>query len=75
MEVSEFDTDERILCSSGFNVATLPWCNANKGPGNIIVEVEFYAKDIIAIPYATDGKFRVKKLRVEGEYKEGKDGS
>ena len=28
------------------------------------VEVEFDAKDIVAIPYASDGKFRVQKFRV-----------
>ena len=28
------------------------------------LEVEFKVKDIIAIPFGTDGKFRVKELRV-----------
>jgi hypothetical protein len=39
-----------------------------------LIEVEFYAKDIIAVPFATDGKFRVSELtvirsisKVEGE--------
>lgn len=61
------DNDERILCSKGINVATLEWCyrdNFNNIEDCIIIEVEFAVKDIIAIPYNSDGKFRVRKIKV-----------
>ena len=66
-----FDPDERVLCSRGINVATLEWCLENKGEGDIILEVEFMAEDIVAIPYATDGKFRLKRCKVIREIKGG----
>ncbi len=57
--------DERISCAEGGNVATLEWClNDAKDSDNAYIEVEFQAGDISAIPYATDGKFRVKKFKV-----------
>ena len=57
-------TDERIACDKGLNVATLQWC-LNDGNDNAeFLEVEFYAEDIIAIPFATDGKFRVRRFKV-----------
>jgi len=62
---NEVDTDERHACGAGLNVATLAWCKRNMNPDSIIVKVSFYAKDIIAIPFATDGKFRVKRMKVE----------
>jgi len=74
IECDNYDSDERKLCGKGFNVATLEWCLKNKfclPPDHIIVEVEFYAKDIVAIPYATNGKFRVKRMRILGEVKDG----
>jgi hypothetical protein len=66
--VKDGATDDRIYCGPGLNVATLPWCLANlktfdRGD-DILIEVEFYAKDILAVPFATDGKFRVSKLKV-----------
>jgi hypothetical protein len=60
----EYDKDERTTCSKGGNVATLMWCLCNSHSCHEYVEVEFAVKDIVAIPYATDGKFRVKKLKV-----------
>ena len=57
-------TDERIDCDRGLNVATLSWCVWNRNKGDIIIEVEFEAKDILAIPLVTDGKFRVKKFSI-----------
>ena len=60
----DFSTDERITCNRGLNVATLQWC-LNDSPSDVeFIEVEFYAKDIVAIPFATDGKFRVKRFKV-----------
>jgi hypothetical protein len=64
--VKEYSDDERILCDKGLNVATLDWCLADSVTKNNIdfLEVEFKAGDIIAVPLATDGKFRVRKLKV-----------
>ena len=65
-EVEDYNTDERILCAEGVNVATLDWCLQDTGCDltKTYIEVEFNATDIAAIPYNTDGKFRVRKLRV-----------
>jgi len=72
VEYNKYDTDERKLFGEGLDVATLEWCLKKKfaHPCYIIVEVEFYAKDIVAIPYATDGRFRVRRMRVLREVKE-----
>jgi len=67
VEEDDYDPDERVLCSRGLNVATLEWCLKNKGVDDKILVVEFYAEDIVAIPYATNGKFRVKKCKVVEE--------
>jgi len=65
VEEKDFETDERILCAKGINVATLNWCEKQKEVDTQkILEVEFTAKDIVAIPYATDGKFRIKKCKI-----------
>ena len=62
-----FDVDERNCCGGGLNVATLEWCLKDTN-FNIVnmkyVMVEVNPKDIIAIPYNSDGKFRVKKLKI-----------
>jgi len=62
------DKSDLTLCAEGLNVATLEWCLRE---GNIdshnFIEVEFYAKDILAIPFNSDGKFRVSKLKVVRE--------
>ena len=71
IEERDYDPDEKVLCSRGLNVATLEWCLKNKGVSDKILVVECYAEDIVAIPYATNGKFRVKKCKVIGEW-EGK---
>ena len=65
-EVKEFDTDEFNECGKGLNVATLEWClkDTNFSLDKTYIEIEFDPKDIVAIPYFTDGKFRVKKLKV-----------
>ena len=67
VEEDDYDPDERVLCSRGLNVATLDWCLKNKGVDDKILVVEFYTEDIVAIPYATNGKFRVKKCKVVEE--------
>ena len=60
----ECDYSELIECSKGLHVATLEWCLLNRESTQPIIEVEFSPKDIVSIPYNTDGKFRVKKLKV-----------
>jgi hypothetical protein len=62
----EYCEDERESCAAGGNVATLPWClnDSRSGCDCELIEVEFLASDIVSIPFATDGKFRVKKLTV-----------
>ena len=79
------DTDETIQCASGLNVATLDWCMSEWKEDYKILLVEFTVKDIAVIPTATDGKFRLSKLKViremdlvkiglvEEEAREGRD--
>jgi hypothetical protein len=66
IEEKDCNTDIFQDCGSGLNVATLDWCLRDTGGDldKIYIEVEFDPKDIAAIPYSTDGKFRVKKLKV-----------
>ena len=59
------DTDKR--CGAGVNVATLDWCMTEWFDGCRILLVEFEAKDIAAIPTATDGKFRLHRCDVVEE--------
>jgi len=67
LEEPDADTDVNTHCGAGLNVATLPWCLRNWSAGCKILTVEFAVTDIAAIPTATDGKFRVRKLTVIGE--------
>ena len=60
----DIDKDETNLCGKGLNVATLMWCLKDDLEANEFLEVEFKVKDIVAIPYMTDGKFRVKRFKV-----------
>ncbi len=66
-EVADANTDNREHCGAGINVATLDWCLSNYSPGYRVLIVEFEAKDIAAIPIATDGKFRLHRCRVVAE--------
>ena len=65
-ESENYSDDERVLCAEGLNVATLDWClrDTNCDLTKTYIEVEFDANDIVAIPYNTNGKFRVKKFGV-----------
>jgi len=56
------DTDEREGCAPGGNVATLVWCLQDSNIADEFMEVEFTVADIAAIPFATDGKFRLSKF-------------
>jgi uncharacterized protein YjbI with pentapeptide repeats len=61
----DFNTDETKDCGAGLNVGTLMWCLKYDCDSDIeLIEVQFKVSDIVAIPYFTDGKFRVKRLRV-----------
>jgi len=65
--VDEADTDEHRQCAKGINLATADWCMRNWQPSYRILIVQFTAQDIAAIPFATDGKFRVRRCKVVGE--------
>ena len=66
-EVEDANTDETIECGTGINLATLDWCLKEYKEGYKIMIAEFEAKDIAAIPTATDGKFRVHRCKIVGE--------
>ena len=53
-------------CGAGLNVATIFWCLKETVNDNDVelIECQFKVSDIVAIPYWTDGKFRVSKLKV-----------
>ena len=63
-EFDDYSADEQESCAKGGNVATLVWCLKDSSVADEFIEVEFKVSDIVAIPYATDGKFRVKRFKV-----------
>jgi uncharacterized protein YjbI with pentapeptide repeats len=65
--LTECNKREEEHCGAGVNLATLPWCMKEWKEGYKILICEFTAKDIVAIPIGTDGKFRVQKCKVVGE--------
>ena len=67
VEVSNANADPNTACAAGINLATLDWCLVEWAPGHRILICEFEAKDIAAIPTATDGKFRVRRCKVVAE--------
>jgi hypothetical protein len=66
-EVSDACTDVTIQCAAGISLATLDWILLNYSEGHRVFVAEFEAKDIAAIPTATDGKFRVKRCKIVAE--------
>jgi hypothetical protein len=62
----KYSTDIFEQCGEGLNVVTIEWCLRDTGKDltKTYIEVEFSPKDIVAIPFNTDGKFRVKKFKV-----------
>jgi len=66
-EVKKPNCDVNKQCGAGINVATMDWCLSEWREGWRILVVEFTAKDIAAIPTATDGKFRLYRCKVVGE--------
>ena len=65
--VENANENEGVQCAKGLSVATLAWCLRNWRPGWRILRILHYGDDIAAIPHGTDGKWRVRKLRVVGE--------
>jgi len=63
------DGDEKKVCAAGGNVATLSWClkDSQSQKADQFIEVVFSVQDIVAIPFATDGKFRVRRFFVKRE--------
>ena len=66
-KVADANTDDTVQCAAGINLATLDWCMKEWQEGYRILVAEFTAKDIAAIPTATDGKFRVHKCKIVDE--------
>ncbi len=65
--VNRVDNNIFTECSYGLSVATGFWCR-QQGNGRIL-QVKVHWKDIITIPINTDGKIRVRKLKVIKEIK------
>lgn len=63
-QFGDYNSDENDQCGEGCNVATLMWCLKDNSSADEFIEVEFKVKDIVAVPYVTDGKFRVKRIKV-----------
>ena len=61
---SNCNSNENDDCGEGGNIATLIWCLKDSSKADEFLQIEFQVKDIVAIPYTTDGKFRVKKFKV-----------
>ena len=60
------NNNEYENCGAGLNVATIFWCLKETVNDNDVelIQCQFKVSDIVAIPYWTDGKFRVSKLKV-----------
>lgn len=78
--VTNWDTDPKMDCSHGLNVATEKWCRdddvnhpARGTPReryhDRLLLVEFKVSDIVCIPLYSTGKFRVKEFYVVKELK------
>ena len=67
LTVDAWNEDESESCGSGINLATLDWCLREWQEGYQILICEFTKEDIVAIPFGSDGKFRVKRCKVIAE--------
>ena len=63
VSVPNANTDRRELCAAGVNVAYLEYIFNNHRDDTIVL-VEFYGEDVAAVPYASDGKFRLHRCTV-----------
>lgn len=65
----DYSTKKGEVCGKGLNVATMNWIigdfyyEIQCGGYNVFL-VSFSPKDIVCVPYRTDGKFRVKRFDV-----------
>jgi hypothetical protein len=67
VRIPEANTDEFEACAAGINVATMVWALNEWQEGYRVLEVAFDADDIAAIPWTSDGKFRLFRCRVTRE--------
>ena len=61
--VKNANTDRRKLCAAGISVAYMEYILKNHMQDTIVL-VEFYGQDVAAVPYASDGKFRLHRCTV-----------
>ncbi len=64
VEAEKVDANPSEHCGEGINVATMPWVLREWREGWRVLLVEFDKADLVCIPTATDGKFRVKAVEV-----------
>ena len=67
VRIPEANTDEFEACAAGINVATMVWALNEWQEGYRVLEVAFEADDIAAIPWTSDGKFRLFRCQVTRE--------
>src|SRR3990172_2534476 len=67
-EFLEADTKDTAQCGQGINLCTLDWAIREYRPGYRILIAEFTREDIAAIPRGHEGKFRVFRCTIVGEY-------
>ena len=67
LRVPRADTNCVIGCGAGVNVATKSWVSCRTRWNDLCAwKVKFQVRDIAAIPYYTDGKFRLFQCTVIG---------
>jgi hypothetical protein len=64
LEEADCNDDPAQHCGAGLNVADLPWVLREWREGMRIFLIEHAVKDIACVPHGTDGKYRVRKLKV-----------
>jgi hypothetical protein len=64
VEEPNANCDPGTQYGAGLNIADLPWVLREYVEGDRVLLVEHRPEDIAAIPYGTDGKYRVKRLKV-----------
>ena len=63
VNVKGAETDRRVLCGPGINVSDMNYYSLNHGTSKVVL-VEFLGSDVAAVPYASDGKFRLHRCKV-----------
>ena len=67
VSVDDFNSDPAEDCGAGINLGTLDWCLRHYEPSYRILIAEHTADDIVCVPIAGGGKYRVKRCRIVGE--------